>query len=149
MNTESEIIVCPQCGAKNRIPRDRAGDRARCGKCRAPLPAVPFPSAPVEVFDWNFQNEILNFPGPVLLEFYAPWCGYCQRLAPILDQVAAEYAGRVKIAKVNIDQNPASASKYQIRSTPSLFFFKNGTLVDQVLGAVPKGEIERHLAGIL
>ncbi len=149
MNTESGIVVCSQCGAKNRIPRDRTGDRARCGKCRAPLPAVSFPSEAVEVFDWNFQNEILNFPGPVLLEFYAPWCGYCQRLAPILDQVAAEYAGRVKIAKVNIDQNPASASKYQIRSTPSLFFFKNGALVDQVLGAVPKGEIERHLAGIL
>ncbi len=150
MSSESVIVVCPQCGTKNRIPQDRRGDRPICGKCRAPLSSsAPFPGQSVEVFDWNFQNEVIAFPGPVLLEFYAPWCGYCQRLAPILDQLAAEYAGRVKIAKMNTDQNPTTSAQYSIRSTPSLFFFKNGQLVDRVLGSVPKGEIERHLVAIL
>lgn len=150
MNPESAIVICAICGAKNRIPRDRWGDRAVCGKCRAPLRlTVPFPGQPVEVFDGTFEKEVLAFPGPVLLEFYAPWCGYCQRLAPVLDQLAADYAGRVKIAKLNVDQNSATASRYGVRSTPCLFFFKNGKLVDQALGALPREEIERHLKGIL
>ncbi len=108
-----------------------------------------FPAGSVEIFDWNFQNEVLSFPGPVLVEFYAPWCGYCQRLAPVIEQLSAQYAGRVKVAKLNVDQNPAMASKYQIRSTPSLYFFKGGQMMDQILGAVPKGEIERRLTAIL
>jgi thioredoxin 2 len=150
MNGEASLVVCPKCGARNRVPLDRRGDRALCGKCRSVLPSFPeYPPRAVEIFDWNFQNEVLSFPGPVLVEFYAPWCGYCQRMAPVIDQLSAEYAGRIKIGKVNVDQSPAMASKYQIRSTPSLYFFKGGQLVDQVLGAVPKGEIERRLAAIL
>lgn len=150
MSPESVIVICPQCGTKNRIPKDRWGERAVCGKCRAPFSfSAPFPGQSVEVFDWNFQNEVLSFPGPVLLEFYAPWCGHCQRLTPLLDQLATEYTGRVKIAKLNVDQNPATAAQYSIHSTPSLFFFKKGKLIDKVLGSVPKGEIERHLAAIL
>jgi thioredoxin 2 len=150
MSSETAIVICSRCGTKNRIPRDRWGDRAVCGKCRTPLPlSAPFPGQPVEVFDRDFDKEVLTFPGPVLLEFYAPWCGHCQRLSPVLDQLATDYAGRVKIAKLNVDQNPATASKYGIRSTPSLFFFKNGRLVESVLGAQPRGEIERHLRAII
>jgi thioredoxin len=103
----------------------------------------------VEVSDRTFKDEILDFPGPVLLEFYAPWCGHCQRLSPVLDQLASEYAKRAKIAKLNVDQNSITASQYAIRSTPALFFFKGGKLLDRVLGALPKGEIERHLLAIL
>jgi thioredoxin 2 len=150
MNGESVIVPCPQCGAKNRIPKERLREQAVCGKCRTPLSlARLFPDRAVDIRDGTFSEEILHFPGPVVLEFHAPWCGYCRMLSPILDQLAAQYAGRVKIAKMNVDENPITASQYGIRSTPSLFFFKNGKVADQLLGAVAKAEIERHILAIL
>jgi thioredoxin 2 len=150
VNPQGVIVVCPQCGVKNRIPIERRADRAVCGKCHSRLPlSAPFPSRPVEVSDGTFNHEVLVFPGPVLLEFYATWCGYCQKLAPVLDELASEYEGRVKIAKIDVDRNPATASQYKISGTPSLFLFKNGRLVHQIPGFVPKNEIERHLAAIL
>ena len=150
MSSDSLIVACTRCGAKNRIPKERLGERARCGKCHSPLsPGPSFPDRAEEVSDDSFQREVLDFPGPVLVEFHAPWCGYCKMLSPVLDQLAAEYAGRVKIAKLNVDENPQTASRYGIRSTPALFFFKNGNIRDQVLGAVPKAEIERRLNSIL
>ena len=150
MDLEKGIVICPQCGTKNRVPKDRVGEHAVCGKCRAPLPSGPiFPEQVIELTDWNFDPEIIDFSGPVLLEFFAPWCGHCQRLAPILDQLASEYKGRVKVAKLNVELSSQTASQYGIRSTPSLFFFKRGKLVDRVFGALPKGEIERHLQSLL
>ncbi len=150
MAPENFLVICPRCRAKNRIRGDRWGDRATCGKCHSPLPALAaFPERTVEIFDWNFKNEVLDFPGPVLVEFYAPWCGYCQRMAPVIEELGREYAGRVKVAQINIDLNRHTASEYKIQSTPSLFFFRNGRLVDQILGAVPKEELERHLRPLL
>ena len=150
MSSDSLIVACTRCGAKNRIPKERLGERARCGKCHSPLsPGPSLSDRAEEVSDGSFQREVLDFPGPVLVEFHAPWCGYCKMLSPVLDQLAAEYAGRVKIAKLNVDENPQTASRYGIRSTPALFFFKNGNIRDQVLGAVPKAEIERRLNSIL
>ncbi len=144
------IIICPRCRAKNRVPEERLGDRPLCGKCRSPLPSSPpFPEGPVEVFDWNFSDEVLAFPGPVLVEFYAPNCGYCQRLAPIIYQLASEYAGKVKVAQINVDLNGRTSSEYGIQSTPSLFFFRRGRLIDRLMGAVPKEEIERRLKSTL
>ena len=150
MGSDNLIVICPRCGAKNCLPESRWEDRAICGKCRAPLPfSSPFPDHAVEVFDGTFQKEVLDFPGPVLLEFFAPWCGHCQKLSPVLDELTSEYAGRVKIAKLNVDQNTRTTSEYGIRGTPSLYFFKRGKLVDQVSGALPKEEIERRLMSIL
>ena len=150
MNAESWIVLCPRCGAKNRIPKDRREDRAVCGKCRTPLPfSVPFTDHAVEVSDWTFQNEVLDFPGTVLVEFFAPWCGHCQRLSPVLDQLAAAYAGSVKVAKLNIDENASTPSQYAVKGVPTLLFFKRGQPVNRLVGAQPKGEIERQLNSIL
>ncbi len=144
------IIICPRCRAKNRVPEERLGDRPLCGKCKSPLPSSPaFPEGPVEVFDWNFKDEVLDFPAPVLLEFYAPGCGYCQILTPVIYQLASEYAGRVKVAQMNIVLNAHTSSEYGILSTPSLFFFQRGKLIDRLMGAVPKEEIERRLRSFL
>jgi len=150
MNSESWIVLCPRCGAKNRIPKDRQGDRAVCGKCRDPIPfSTPFPDQTVEVSDRTFRNEVLDFSGPVLLEFFAPWCGHCQKLSPVLDQLASEYAGRLKVAKLNIDENSLTPSQYAVKGVPTMLFFKGGQPVNRLVGAQPKGEIERQVNSIL
>jgi thioredoxin 2 len=144
------MVICPQCGAKNRLPKDRQGDRAVCGKCRASLPfSAVFPDHAVEVSDWSFQKEVLGFPGPVLMEFFAPWCGHCQRLSPVLDQLASAYAGRVKVAKMNIDENSLTPSQYAVKGVPTMLFLKGGQPVNRLVGAQSKGEIERQLNSIL
>jgi thioredoxin 2 len=150
MSPENFVVICPRCRAKNRIPRERWGDRTTCGKCHTPLPSsAAYPERTVEVFDWNFKSEVLDFPGPVVVEFFAPWCGYCQRLAPVIEEVGREYAGRVKVALLNIDLNGKTASEYGIQSTPTLFFYKKGRLTGRVQGALPKEEIERHVNSLL
>jgi thioredoxin 2 len=149
MTTESFIIQCKNCGAKNRVPRSRIHDRPICGKCRERLPAMTFTSRPVIVTDQTFQNEILNFPGTVLVDCWAPWCGPCKMVAPILDQLARSYAGQAKIAKLNVDQNPFTSSKYQILSVPTMLFFKSGQLLKTLAGAHPQHEIERQLRAVM
>jgi thioredoxin 2 len=152
MDQESFIVLCPHCGAKNRIPLQKITSRARCGKCHQLLitsAAGSYGARPVEVTDANFSQEVLSSPGPVLVDFWAPWCGHCRTLAPVLDQLAGEFGGRIKIAKLNVDENPGVASSYNIRSIPNMLFFKNGTVVDSVPGALPKEELARHIQAVL
>ncbi|MBW2332795.1 MAG: thioredoxin [Deltaproteobacteria bacterium] len=135
MNQDTTIIQCSNCGTKNRIPRSRLQDNPICGKCRSPLS--------------TFSMEVLSYPGAVIVDCWAPWCGPCHMVSPILNQLASEYAGRVKIAKLNVDENPLTASQYAIRSIPTMLFFKDGKFVKSLVGALPKGEIEGHLRSIL
>ena len=149
MNQENVMIRCGSCGAKNRIPKMRLGEGPLCGKCRSPLKVVHSNSAPVDITDETFHQEVLSHPGPVLVDCWAPWCGPCKMVAPALDQLASEYAGRVKIAKLNVDENPGTASQYGSQSIPTMLLFNDGRQVNRLVGALPRQEIERQIGTIL
>ncbi|GJQ33979.1 MAG: thioredoxin [Ignavibacteriaceae bacterium] len=93
---------------------------------------------PLNVTDSTFEQEVIKSAEPVLVDFWAAWCGPCKMIAPILEEMAPEYAGKLKIAKLDVDSNPVIATKYGIRSIPTLLVFKNGVVVDQIVGAMPK-----------
>ena len=136
------IIRCSGCRAKNRIPAAKVGAAARCGKCRAAMETSPaFTGRPVMVTDRDFEAQVLQAPLPVLMFCWASWCPTCQQVAPVMDQLAGEWRGRTRVAKVNIDQSPMIAARFQVRSVPFLFVFDNGQLKDSMVGGLPKSEI--------
>jgi len=99
----------------------------------------------VEGTDFNFEQEVLNSDTPVLVDFWAPWCGPCRMVAPIVQQIADEYQGKLKVVKLNTDENQNVAMTYGIRSIPTLGIFKDGKVVDAVIGAVPKNQLEEKI----
>ena len=102
-------------------------------------------SKTVEFTDSNFSEEVENASTPVLVDFWAEWCGPCRMVGPIVDELAGEYDGKVKVGKVNVDHNPEVSVKYGIRSIPALMIFKNGEVVDQIIGAVPKTHLKKQI----
>ena len=102
-------------------------------------------TAILEVTDANFDEEVLKSEQPVLIDFWAVWCGPCKALAPIVDEVAASYAGKVKVAKMNVDQNQGTPGRYGIRGIPTLLIFKGGQVKEQIVGYVPKETIEKAI----
>jgi thioredoxin 2 len=149
MKEKSIIIGCSGCGTKNRIPKERLKDKPKCGKCGNYLIFNGYSGSPVDITDRSFEKEVLSFPGPVLVDCWAPWCGPCRMVAPILDDLASEYAGRLKIAKLNVDENPKTASRYDTRSIPTMLIFKEGNLVERIVGALPKEKIEQHILSVI
>lgn len=97
----------------------------------------------IELSDSNFDLEVIKSETPVLVDFWAPWCGPCRALAPIVEEISTDYEGKLKVGKLNVDENQQVTMKFGIRSIPTLIVFKGGQAVDQIIGAVPKGEIER------
>ncbi len=101
--------------------------------------------ATVKVTDTSFETDVLKSSEPVVVDFWAEWCGPCRMIAPALEEIAKEMQGKVKIAKVNVDENPGIASKFGIRSIPTLMLFKGGKLAGQKIGAAPKGDLSRWI----
>ena len=141
------MIVCSACGATNRVPGDKVarGLAPVCGKCKSPLPA----GKPQPVTDLSFAEDVERSPVPVLLDAWAPWCGPCHMIAPIIDQLATELAGRVRVVKLNVDDNPRTAARFGLRSIPTLLVLKDGREVDRLVGVQPKQEIMRRLETII
>ena len=150
------IQTCARCGAKNRVDERAAEVRQPvCGKCGLKLPhlgaAGTSNSKPQVVTDETFAQDVISASSsqPVLVDAWAEWCGPCRMIAPLLDQLAAESGGRYRIAKLNVDENPRTSAQFNIRSIPTLLVFKNGQLVDQIVGVVPKQTIAARLSAQL
>src|SRR3954447_411837 len=146
-----QVVTCVNCGAKNRVDEAKLGTKeARCGRCGEALIAsaagVAQDSKPVVITDRTFEAEVMQSSGrPVLVDCWAPWCGPCRMVGPIMDQLAEESAGRYRIAKLNVDDNPQTASRFNIASIPTMLIFKDGKLIDRLIGAQPKQAIAERL----
>lgn len=143
------IVSCNKCGTKNRVDEGAAAARQPvCGKCGASLEAKESAGTgkPIAVTDQTFAQEVLQAGAtPVLVDAWAAWCGPCRMIAPTLDQLAAESNGRYLIAKLNVDENQMTAAQYGIQSIPTLLIFKNGTLVDRMVGLQSRQAILERL----
>jgi len=106
-------------------------------------------SNPIELTDDNFESEVIKSDKPVLVDFWATWCSPCQMVSPIVEEIAKDYADKLKVGKLNVDQNSKIASQYGIMSIPSLLFFKEGKVVDQVIGAAPKEQLKEKVEKIV
>jgi thioredoxin 2 len=141
-NADSPVIAaCSACGVKNRILRARLGDDPTCGRCKKKV----FPRAPVTITDATWKTEVEDSPIPVLVDFWAPWCGPCRAVAPMLESVAGERAGQLKIGKLNVDENPRSAARFAVQAIPTMILFRGPLEVDQIRGALPKAALEARL----
>jgi thioredoxin 2 len=147
------IATCTRCQAKNRIDERAASTQQPvCGRCGAPLEVASRDNSanggkPRTVTDTSFARDVLGAgPTPILVDCWAPWCGPCRMIAPVLDELAAEANGRYEIAKLNVDENPETSGRYGIRSIPTMLIFKNGELIDTLVGALPKQAIASRLA---
>jgi thioredoxin 2 len=140
-------VTCPRCGAPNRVDaaRVREGLQPVCGRCRAPLSP---PTGPLEVTDSRFEEQVLASPVPVLLDVWAAWCVPCRGMEPVIEELAASLAGKVRVAKLDIDRNPEAAARLRILGVPTLIVFKEGREVTRMVGARDKGELLRALVGV-
>jgi thioredoxin 2 len=132
-------VVCPHCSAINRVPEERLQQHPQCGSCHQAL----FGPAPLQLGDADFERFVARSELPLLVDFWAPWCGPCRMMAPQFEQAAQMLQGRAVLAKVNSDDNPQASVRHRIRSIPTLLLFRNGQEVRRHSGVMPAREIVR------
>lgn len=137
----SRITPCPQCGAKNRVPAASSG-RPQCASCAAALPWI------ADATDADLAGA-LDTRQLVLVDLWAPWCGPCRMVAPVLEKLAARYAGRLKVVKVNVDDNPIAARRFDASSIPTLVMMRDGEPVGRVIGAQPEAVLAAQIEPLL
>ena len=143
MSPSISHVVCDHCGATNRLPADRLGDDPTCGRCGHAL----LDGRPVELSDANFDQVVAASDLPVVVDFWAPWCGPCRQMAPQFEQAARSLKGRALLVKVNSDDNPQTAARFGIRSIPTLVKLQRGKETARVAGARPAGQIVQFAQG--
>ena len=134
----ASVLKCVNCGAKNRI-RPKSSGVPTCGRCGHPLPWL------VDATDASFDTEADASP-LVLVDLWAPWCGPCRFVSPILEELARDHRGRLKVVKVNVDDNPVTAQRYQAFSIPTIMVLRGGTPLDRIVGALPKEQLAARIA---
>jgi thioredoxin 2 len=137
MDTPKLMIECPHCGATNRVPAERAGESPQCGKCSKPL----LDGHPLELDDATFDAVAKASPVPLLVDFWAPWCGPCRAMAPAFEQASRQLAGKALLVKVNSDDSPQLSQRFGIRSIPTLVRLQQGQETARQSGAIPASAI--------
>ena len=142
---DASLVRCTSCGATNRVPPEKVaqGLAPKCGRCHAPLSLTD--GGPIVVTDATFAEVVERSPLPILLDAWASWCAPCRMVAPVIEELAGELAGRVRVGKLDVDANPLVASRFGIRSIPTLLIMSGGREVDRIVGVVAKDEIIRRL----
>ena len=142
------ILQCQSCGVKNRIPENKQHLQPKCGRCGHVL--EPFAGGKVvELDDSSFDKIVGKSSLPVMVDFYSPSCGPCRTLAPVIEALARQYAGKVITAKYDTSRHQMAAARFQIKGVPTLIFFKQGKVVDQIVGAAPQADIVRRLNNLI
>jgi thioredoxin 2 len=146
MKRDKVMLRCISCRAVNKVPVIRLKEEPKCGKCKSTL---SFPTNPVKGKGITFDSEVMDWPGLVLVEFFAHWCGHCRIFNPTLEGFAREKAGIIKIVQIDVDEEPDLTQSFKVRATPTIILYENGKKLDMMSGALPREKLELWIDSVI